>query len=271
MLDLMMAKSGADDVSLLITDNILSFCDDPKKNLNNLSELRTSVKDVFREQMKKKGYAASLYAFTSSFSGTYYAASAGDKNIAFTGTRPYYIWMIGAPELLGKVEAYLNKTARFRPVKELHFGENSTPISNGKVLFYTGKVGEWKTNTNGDLALTEIECGTKKGPVEFVAAFNLSSLPDYTLKGEKKKERDIVEENTHFITFRLNDLVKDEETVSLQLKKESDLWYESWSTLNDLNPAEGKTFALKDLVDGVKEAYAESAQPFMNVTLSLKK
>lgn len=300
MLDMMMGKSGADDVSLLVTDNILSFCDDPKKNLNNLSELRTSVKDVFREQMKKKGYAASLYAFTSNFSGTYYAASAGDKNIAFTGTRPYYIWVIGAPELLSKVESYLTKTARFRPVKELHFGESATPVSGGKVLFYTGKTGEWKTTSNGDLVLTDIECGSKKGPIEFVAAFNLATLPDYakssayirehltssyanleviaiadkttfSLKGDKKKERDIVEESTHFITFRLNDLVKDEENVNLQLKKESDLWYESWSSLNDTNPADGKTFALKDLVDGVKEAYAESAQPFLNATLTLKK
>lgn len=299
MMDMLTSQLDSNDIGILVSDCILSFCDvkdNPEKNRDNAeSQLKTSVKTVFNK-LSRNGICASVYGFKSSFTGRYFTYNNAWKNYT-RETRPFYVWFIGHRDQLNQLNRELQKDNAFQTSPQLHFGFNNEPLEQYDLFFSTGKKGNCRVTTKG---VTEIETTPGK-PVTFVMGINLQKLPPYAqtteyirnnisinfhhlkltgikqkegfaLAKENNKEKLIKENNTHFLYFELDDLIKDT-SVEITIDNKTDNWYEEWSTMDDKTREENKekTFALVHLINGVKESFEVKNAPFFKIKLPLTK
>jgi hypothetical protein len=296
-------KNDSNDISILVSDCILSFPDeDIKKNPEiNKQEAPNALKgNIFStfSDLKKKGIATSVYAFSSKFYGTYYNYQNGKIDLKGI-PRPFYMWVIGNKELLGKFNAQLADISSFKPEESLHFGLNDESVSTYDIIPQIEKVGEWAKEKNG---IKNIEIGKGK-PVQFSIALDLSKLPEYakttaylqnnlkldangcdavhTMKVKSKvdiskvkgMQINVVEKATHFVIITLNEMRLNDASINLTLPLHYDTWYEYWSVDDDKNIAAvgKKTFAFQYLINGVKEAYESKNKNYIECTIMLKK
>lgn len=297
------AQSDSNDVSILISDCILSFPDkDIKANSEiNRQEAPNALKgNIFStfSDLRKRGIAASVYAFKSKFYGTYYDYQNG-KHLLKGNSRPFYIWVIGDKELLGRFDTQLNDISTFKPEKSLHFGLSEEPVSSYEIIPQIEKAGEWAKEKNG---IKKIKTGKDKS-VQFCIALDLTNLPEYakdvnylqnsltmdakgcdaifTVKDKeqidisKVKGRQInaVEQATHFVIITIKEMRLNDATINLTLPLHYDTWYLNWSVNDDRNivDADKKTFAFEHLVNGVKEAYQLKNKNYIDCSITLKK
>lgn len=304
MISRIAAKNDSNDVTLLISDCILSFPDSAiiaNKEINKQeapNSLKNSIYSTFAD-LKKKGLATSIYAFNSKFFGTYYNYQNG--KIELKGNkRPFYLWVIADKEILGKFNAKLNDIPSFKPEKSLHFGLNEEPITKYDIIPQIERKGEWMKDKEG---IKDIEM-SKTEPLQFCVALNLENLPEYvkqisylqqylkiekngceisfevidktkTDKSKLKSQPQIksFEVATHIIIFKINAMALSEAKINVSLPLHYDTWYIDWSCMDDktLASIEGKTFALEHLINGVKEAYETKNKNYIDFSISLKK
>jgi len=295
------ARSDSNDISFLVSDCILSFPDeDIKRNpeINRTSAASTLKNNIFGTfaDLKKKGLATSVYAFTARPSGIYYTYQ--NARIPLNGKyeRPFYIWVIGEKSLLTDFNARLAEISTFKPEKELHFGLSESPVTKYAIIPQIERTGSWMKTSDGVEQL--------KPDDQFCVAVNLNALPAYAKdskylekhlhidqKGCKVsfevKEKEAVdkarlksepqirdfEANTHFIILTLKDMPARDASITLDLPLEYDTWYKDWSVMDDRNIADAgrKTFAFEHLVNGVLEAYDTRNNSYLHLTLALKK
>jgi len=297
--------TDSNDISILVSDCILSYSDadikkNPEINVQKADgELKADVKQAFLK-MKKRGVCATVYGFSSRFYGTYYTYQNGKILLNGEVSRPYYIWVIGNKELLQRFNKELSEIEAFKPELAISFGIFDAPINDYTLLFKTGKRGEWVFDDN---SLTEVSA-TKKSPIKFSIAVDFSSLPNYAkdsgyLRANLKllhpdldarlasineaveidlgkaapKEKAPLQNATHVISFEVNELYQSKGSVTLQLPLRYDTSYRNWSVMDDKNVKMiGKrTFAFEHLVNGVREAYQNNNENFINITINLKK
>lgn len=298
MVNMLASTLDSFDIGILVSDYILSYCDtkgNPNKNRDNAeSELKYLVKSAFSE-LNTKGVCVSIYAFKSDFTGRYFPYKGKGQYYNQT-TRPFYIWAIGRKEQLEQFNNQLNKVNDFKPLEQLHFGFGSAALSAFDLFFTTGKKGKCDINKDN---ISDISI-KPDATVEFVMGINLEKLPhyaqkteyikkhlqtdyryltlkevklrsDFELKKENSREKVFKENNTHFLVFEIEDLIKNTD-VEIHLENKTDTWYSDWSTMDDLTPESNneKTFALEHLINGVKEAYEATNAPFYKTTLTLK-
>lgn len=298
------AATDSNDISILVSDCILSYADEDIKKNKEINvqkadgELKAFVKDAFLK-MKARNVCATVYGFSSKFFGTYYTYQNG--KIALDGTiRPYYIWVIGNKELVQQFNKQLAEITAFTPELAISFGMFEKPIDNYTLLFKTGHEGDWAYDNNH---LKDVETSKKK-PVKFSIAVDFSALPPYAkdlayLKTNLKlvnndleakitdikkasdidmgkaapKEKAPLQDASHVISIEISELYQSKGTVSLQLPLQYDLGYKNWSVMDDKNiTAIGKkTFAFEHLVDGVREAYQNNNENYINLLINIKK
>ena len=297
-------RATNNDVAVLVSDCILSFPDadirrDPEINRNNASStLKASINDQFAA-FSKQGIGATVLAYTSPFNGTYYTYQNQKKPLS-SEVRPFYIWIIGKQTLIAPFTAQLLERLSTPPVKRLDFGAAGA-LTRYDLFFGLNKSGNWRANQNN---VIDIELGRQAKPVEFAIGLNLATLPAYAqtetylqknllitadngtvtlLKVQKKEalpttrlgnnEQKLLSQNTHVLTFRVDNLFADAASLTLTLPVRYDTWYTAWSTPDDRTPAgrQGKTFALEHLMAGVQEAYQTNANSFAKLTIQLKK
>jgi hypothetical protein len=296
--------TDSNDVSILVSDCILSYADvDIKKNKEINAEkadgeLKAFVKEAFLK-MKARNVCATVYGFSSKFFGTYYTYQ--NTKIPLNGAeRPYYIWVIGHKELVQQFNKQLAEITAFTPELSVSFGMFDKPIDTYSLLFKTGHEGSWAFDNNH---LKDVEI-TKKKPVKFSIAVDFSALPPYAtdlayLKANLKlassdleariidikkagdidiskaapKEKGPLQDASHVISIEISDLYQSKGTITLQLPLKYDLGYKNWSVMDDKNvTAIGKkTFAFEHLVDGVKEAYQNNNENYINILINIKK
>ncbi|HEX9956034.1 MAG TPA: hypothetical protein VGA96_02220 [Fibrella sp.] len=297
-------KAKGNNVAVLVSDCILSFPDadirsNPEVNRNDASStLKNSIYDQFAT-FSKQGIGATVLAFTSPFNGTYYTYQ-NQKQPLKGESRPFYVWIIGKQSLIGPFTQQLLGSLSTSPAKRLDFG-SSGALKQYDLFFSLNKSGEWRAERNN---LTNIEMGRKAKPVEFAIGLNLANLPDYAqaesylqkniaatvdngnvklVKVQRRatvetgrmtdREQKLLSQNTHVLTFRVDNLFADDATLTLRLPVRFDSWYTDWSTMDD-RTAEGrrnKTFALEHLMNGVREAYQTNGNEFAAMTIKLNK
>ncbi|CCH00130.1 hypothetical protein FAES_2121 [Fibrella aestuarina BUZ 2] len=297
-------RAKGNDVAIFVSDCILSFPDadikrDPEVNRNNASStLKNSIYDQFAT-FSKQGIGATVLAYTSPFNGTYYTYQNQKQKLAGE-QRPFYIWIIGKQSLVGTFAGQLLESLSTTPAKRLDFGAAGA-LKAYDLLFSANKSGDWRAERNN---VTEIEMGRKAKPVEFAIAVNLNALPGYAqeetylqknlnvavdngavklVKVQRKaalntdrmsdREQKLLSQNTHVLTFHVDNLFDETATVTLKLPVRFDSWYTNWSTMDDRTATgrQGKTFALEHLMTGVREAYQTSGNEFAAMSIKLSK
>ncbi|HEY0108098.1 MAG TPA: hypothetical protein VGB67_00635, partial [Fibrella sp.] len=263
-------KAKGNNVAVLVSDCILSFPDadirsNPEVNRNDASStLKNSIYDQFAT-FSKQGIGATVLAFTSPFNGTYYTYQ-NQKQPLKGESRPFYVWIIGKQSLIGPFTQQLLGSLSTSPAKRLDFG-SSGALKQYDLFFSLNKSGEWRAERNN---LTNIEMGRKAKPVEFAIGLNLANLPDYAqaesylqkniaatvdngnvklVKVQRRatvetgrmadREQKLLSQNTHVLTFRVDNLFADDATLTLRLPVRFDSWYNDWSTMDD-RTAEGR-------------------------------
>ncbi|WP_428662983.1 hypothetical protein [Runella sp.] len=296
-------KAGSNNVSILVSDCILSFSDaeiraDREINRNNASStLKSSIKSTFGK-LRAKYIGATLYAFQSSFNGPYFDYRNNNQPVSGEN-RPFYVWVIGHRDVIGHVNKLLQEDDGFKPEKFINFGDSNSEIKSFDLLFSYGKEGDWQARKN---EVREIKL-TKTKPVTFSIGVNLNLLPAYVLQdlnrnlqvssqqatiklikiekavevmnlSKKDREKKLINNNTHIFTFRISDMRgNDDATADIILPYRFDDWYMTWSTDDDLLKENRlhKTFAFKHLVTGAKEAYDTGNSNYLNIQLKFSK
>lgn len=300
------AKNDTNDISFLVSDCILSFPSEDIKKKPEINKeeapnaLKNNIYSTFSD-LKKKNLATSVYAFNSKFYGTYYDYQNGKHELK-GDNRPFYLWVIGHKELLGKFNAQLQEISTFKPEQSLHFGLSEEPVSTYDIIPQIDGIGKWTKEVKGG-GIKGVEVSKTK-PVQFCVALNLTNLPDYAKtisylqnniqidnkgcvavitvkdkskidKAKLKSQQQIAafERATHFITITLKEMSLNDASIQLSMPLHYDTWYMSWSVPDDkdLKTADKKTFALEHLINGVKEAYETKNKSYLALSITLKK
>lgn len=299
-------KTDSNDISMFVSDCILSYPDDeikkrPEINIENAGgELKSTITKAFLDLQKKNNICASLYGFNSTFNGCYYTYQNRPVKISGNIPRPYYIWVIGNKDLLIHFNKQLKKLQGFRPDNILiDFGIFSESVHEHTILFMFDRQGDWST----DYKTIENVNVTANKPVVFSIALNLSSLPSYAIdttyllknlqiessgltahvkrvlqatnierSSLKEKEKGIIDSNTHVVQVEITDIYKSG-SINIRLPLQYDTSYRRQSIMDDRNveDASGKTFAFEHLVDGVRNAYQNNDQNFIQISIPVKK
>ncbi|WP_027002341.1 hypothetical protein [Hugenholtzia roseola] len=282
------------EISIFISDCILSYSSQEIKknteiNVQNVeSVLKPYVKAEF-SKLQRRGLAVSVYALQSNFNGKYFNYRNQVVNCSDC-LRPYYVWVIGKSELLYLFEEKIEKM-NFPYKENLTLGTTPKTVS-AHALFPKAGARNYQINSNKLQNIERISVKAEES-IDFFLALNLAELPPKyqdaaflkqnlrfqtgdkvkvevveinptkefieTYKNERLKPRLL--EYTHIIEVRAYDLLFEQADVKVELEQpKTQNWVANWHTLNDLDPtqATGKTFALQQLIDGVKEAYALS-------------
>lgn len=304
ILEMIASKTDSNDISLFVSDCILSYPDNVIKTNSEINkqkapgELKALVKSTFLK-LKRDNISASLYGFNSAFFGNYYTYQ--NTKLKLDGQeRPYYLWVIGNKELVSKFNKKLADLNNFKPVLDLNFGLFDKTIDDFETFFTYEREGEWKVDDNGIADLK----ASKKKPSVFAIAVDLSALPmsisapdylnqhlktssenlDFKIKNIlltkdldksklKPREKEYLEDNTHVIVIEVSDIYKDNAKIELKLPLVYDNGYKAMSTMDDreLDSIPGKTFAFEHLIDGVREAYENSNDNFIHISIPVKK
>ncbi|TAE75176.1 MAG: hypothetical protein EAZ85_03095 [Bacteroidetes bacterium] len=279
-------------INIFFTESIMSYPTDKIKKepyANQDSDgLKGKVTGAFAKY--QKDFGISVYAFLSKFDGTYFNHSNQPESCCLTNLRPFYIWVIGRKSLMPKFTNYIINDKKFKAREELHIGwQYNAPKHT--ILSSEGRAGGWDY-----VDTTHIEKLPLGETIKFTIGLDLKSYP-INVQDEKylkenievdnlvKKESVIVKKQsdffktisseqqndlkpyTHFITLELNNnAISTKNTLSIKLKKKNSTWYEKWSTENDkdINKKENnkKTFAFKELIEGILEAYKQNEYYF---------
>ncbi|ACU61961.1 hypothetical protein [Chitinophaga pinensis] len=300
--------TDSNDISIFVSDCILSYPDavlrqKGNENINRDNaegELKATMTKSFLDLKQHKHMCAMVYGFNSSFVGNYYTYQ--NKVIPIKGnvSRPYYMWVIGNRELLSHFNNQLNDLESLQPyTMAMDFGLFGEPVKGGNILFNYLREGDWAVGEDG---LKDVSASAKK-PCVFAIATDLSSLPAYAkdttylrqhLKKQadnldysiekillaknidigklKKSERAGVQKGTHVFVLRINNVYQSG-NVTLHLPLQYDTSYRALSIMDDskVTDIDGKTFALQHLIDGVREAYQNNNQDYIDISIPIKK
>ena len=304
ILEMIASKTDSTDISIFVSDCILSYPDDVIKTNSEINkqkapgELKALVKATFLK-LKRNNISASLYGFNSAFFGNYYTYQ--NAKIKLNGEqRPYYLWVIGNKELVTKFNKQLTNVNNFKPLIDLNFGLFDKTIEDYQPFFTYEREGEWEPKDKG---ISNLKASKKKSS-SFAIAVDLSALPnsisapdylnkhlktssenlDFKVKNIlltkdvdksklKPREKEYLENNTHVIVIEVTDIYKDNAKIELNLPLVYDNTYKDLSTMDDrsLDSIPGKTFAFEHLIDGVREAYENSNENFIHISIPVKK
>ncbi|MBW8687113.1 hypothetical protein [Chitinophaga rhizophila] len=300
--------TGTNDISLFVSDCILSYPDkvvkaNPEINKYNAEgELKATLTSAFQELHRKKKMCATVYGFNSTFIGNYYTYQNKVIPLAGNVSRPYYLWVIGNRELLTRFNKQISTLESLQPYTlAMDFGVFGKAVTESDILFDYGKKGSWSVDSEMH-GLKNVKPSAKE-PVVFAVVTDLSSLPPYArdtsylrshlktaptdlkchidkillaenVAGSKLKsgEIDKVKAGTHIFVLRMDDLHQSGQT-GLILPLQYDTSYRALSIMDDRKVTDipGKTFALEHLIDGVRLAYDNSSQHYIDISIPIKK
>ncbi len=296
-------NTSNDAISLFVSDCILSF-GNQATNAVNVAALEAGIRSTFAD-IRQKGFAVSVYAFESTFKGSYFTMNNTEDRQSYkdgSQRRPFYVWAVGKKDLLAAFRKQIANDQAFQPLQSLHVGFDYKVINEYGVLAQmVQQRGDFKVEKYKKLY--DID-GVEERPLAFYVGINADNLPPYALKNllnEKKIkitgqgvggkvlkiETDLMPYNpvpadiaamknyTHFIKVQIDKMIPEKATLQIQLPFEANEWYKACSTLDDTAPekTKGKTFAFANLVNGVQEAYQEqkSFENFIDIKIDLEK
>ncbi|MFD2584927.1 hypothetical protein ACFSR6_20690 [Pedobacter vanadiisoli] len=300
-------NTKGEDVSIFISDCILSFPNKVVKanpSINKTSASSTLKNNIYSTfiDLKNNKQAASLYAFSSQFFGTYYDYQNVKTKLPGT-VRPFYIWVIAKNNILPVFDEKLIRITDFKPEQSLHFGLIDNMVNQYHILTQLGMVGEWalikSDNKQSDVGIENVKTA-KNNPQEFYAAVDLSTLPPYAQKPEyiaknlklnqkgctaavtvsvkgsadrlkSNKQKTFFAQATHIIKVTIKNIQLENASLQITLPLQYDTWYQNWSTMDDkqVKTLGKKTFAFQYLVNGIMEAYNNTDKNFIDLKFQI--
>jgi len=271
-------------VNLLVSEFIYA----PPNN-RNVEFVKSEFKRVF-SQAAQKNLALSVFAFTSDFRGTYWPAGIKSPIYNCCDTLiPYYIWAIGDAQSLTTFSQQVLKD-NFKAMVNFGFQYDAPYYS---ILPRSGRAGEWYcvdncackavyetgTTTDWDDTAPVISIGLNLAhltPYHTDLAYlseHLSVIPSTGCKAQitqimakdqfrnervDARDESLLNNFTHVVKIQVDQLSEDAE-LTLSLENVLPAWIQEWSTPDDSNIQEvgTKTFALAQMLQGIKEAYEQ--------------
>lgn len=270
-------KTDSENLGILISDFVFSPGKD-RDAQDYLNNQTVGIKLDFAGKLKKFDLATIVIQMQSEFDGTYY-----DKNnrpISISGKRPYYIWIIGSTtqiqsitdkKILDSIKGGYQHRIIFSLLKE--------PTSAEYKILLSNKIGNFRLSdgTKGPInEATVSKSDEKKNSFGFEVAVDFSKYPqdakyftdpanyrlsssNYTLTVELINEGD---QTTQGFTHKLKLETKElrDETLKIEVIGKLPMWVENSSSNDDTNIGTdkgemNKTFGLKQLIEGVSEAF----------------
>ncbi|KAA5544238.1 hypothetical protein [Adhaeribacter rhizoryzae] len=291
-------SQNQDGVNILISDFIYS----PENN-RAVSFVSTDIYRVL-SKAKQQGQAVSVFAATSDFDGTFYPAEkSAQRTIANCCDTPvpYYVWVMGKPELVSLFNRELVKNTF---PEQVHSGFTFEAPAYSVLDKYM-PAGNWYcVAENG--SCQAITISDMKAPVEMIVGANFNGLPSAftsagylkqnlkiqaentdaqitniypaaqfrTLPGVSGKNTDPLKPFTHFIKIKFTKLNAPQTEMHLQLANQRPTWVQQWTTPNDsqINQEGAKTFNLAGIMDGVERAFgAGTGGNIFDIAIGLQK
>lgn len=272
-------------VSLIVSDFIYG-----PKNSSETWRVKTDVKDALSTADAAR-LAVSVFANTSEYRGNFYPGNRTRPQALHGEKLPYYIWVIGAPELVGQVDGSLLKRLAGQP--QAHFNTRFAPPY--AALDHFQNAGEWYKADAGPVpAVALTKSVTRKEPAEIVFGLDLRNVPAEWQKTAAQRLRldpaatsaallrtwlvaqepaaagkPYLQNYTHLAKIRVNQIPGAGALLHLTLPRQQPAWVAQTSTANDSNIAKQgpKTFLLADVLQGVADYFAD--QPSAQLSLDL--
>ncbi|GAA4378621.1 hypothetical protein [Hymenobacter koreensis] len=281
-------------ISVIISDFIYS-----PANPGDVPYINTDIADALAKS--RKDLAVSVFAFKSDFKGTYYPAVKGKLPNCCPQPIPYYMWVLGPAELVGRFDATLMKDLKG---EQAHFGLVPAEVPSS-VLSRFKRKGTWFVADAGKQAgagghAVAIEEASAEEPAEFVIGLDLNQMPELFQKPEYLQKNLALRGNTttakvlkieaateatrrsggpeaaytHFATIRVTAKPRSKQDLTLALPAARPTWVQQWSTANDSKPGP-YTFALNRQLDGLQRLLASrntgtNAADVLRVSLSVQ-
>ena len=156
-------------VSIIVSDFIYS-----PKNAGETWRVKTDVKDALGTADAAQ-LAVSVFAGTSAYRGNFYPGNRTRPQALRGEKLPYYIWVVGAPALVGRVDGTLLKRLAGQP--QAHFNTRFVPPY--AVLDHFQNQGEWykADPVNGVPVLSFTKSVSRQQPAEVVFGLDLKGMP----------------------------------------------------------------------------------------------
>ena len=285
---------NVDDVSIIVSDMVID------KNIKNpLPTIQSNFNLIFNTAPKRdKGLI--IYRFLGDFKGRVHPA-VGKSFIVSGIDRPYFIWMIGRSATLKMMAKKLSASTVFNPKNIMAFGVNyKNP--NYSVLHLSNREGIWKYR-EGKL----IKCDLKNNKFKFTVGLDFydfpikqfedinalqykSELRSHTIKLASykyysrdafrkfihPKDSELIDKYSHYLEVSVGGFQSEDNTLTISFNKSSIDWPAKYTTEDDsyFNSDNNlNTFALKQIIDGINNAYGELSndKKLFNITLILER
>ena len=290
-------KTGADELSILVTDMIYSTKNMAGVNAQKVfAEAQGMANAVFKSEVKDKGML--IVKMNGSYSGPYYSYNSPGGQ-SYTGRRPYYIVIVGANDIIARLTKD-NNYAAFSRLNELKGYENmylfetddvykpyySLLLSNDDIRGrFTPERGQESQIKN----LEDVEVDRNSGDIRLALAVDLSGMlidesyltdkKNYRIESDDKVEilqirkidqKDItpaekkyIGKATHIFVLG-SDGINHDQKVEIKLMNRLPYWVEESSSDDDTNVGSAgfstTTFGLKYLLQGIYDSYRKHSE-----------
>jgi len=289
-------NNATGSVTFLVSDFVF---DDRSQDCGSLlSGIQGRISTVFNEAAVDTNFAVFIYRFESSFIGPF--ETCNNSSIMINSRKhPYFVWMMGDRDALELLNKRLENEKDFIPsnVYFLGFGES---LVTTDLLMFSNKSGQWSYDkaTNSLSNVSSIS----GQPIKFTIGMDLSHYPkglidslflsknlnietsgikvhSYKFIGKNslkplidQKDEKTFNSFTHFVEVVFAEPENDFQ-ISIFLTNNQPRWFEDLSTDNDSNPADlesGKTFGIKQFINGVESAFNNSGKKKNLFQINLK-
>jgi|GEM_PF-2125374 len=276
-------KSGAEEISLLVTDGI--FSPGRKGNAEDfLSQQRSSIHVFMAEKLRRRPFSTLVLQFHSDFNGTYYYQDNSTCKGSFK-ERPYYVICFGPQEALFRLWKKVQEQTGFSGYREFLFLTDSNQYQVASRIRNAFEYYEY--DPDEQMAVREMRRGGRDNKYRIKLSANFSRLPlndaylvnraNYSLSpgfiidsiyasGQRGFTHELI----------LSTLAARSGTITLSLKKQLPAWIAATNLDDDrsVSPEElrGRTFGIRYLLEGIYNAYAAAyTQPFYySLSISVK-
>jgi len=275
LIEEVLARTNNNQASMLISDFV--FSPGSKENAHDyLVRQSIGIRDVLAAKIKSYDLAVEVLQLNSGFKGVYYDHYNHPSKIS--GTRPYYIWIIGSEQQLAAIRksGMIDQTKGGGAVHDLLFCRHDQPASPAFKILLSGKKGDFQlmNASGGELEQAAPEDGTTgdfafevaarfDDPIEGQQFFddtnNYQHDPAYQIKVSRITDSDVVTKGfTHKIQFSTKSFRKGE--LSLYTKASVPVWVKACNSDNDekikSDPAEmNKTYGFQYLIQGLYDGF----------------
>lgn len=266
MMKFMLNRSSNNTVTLFASDCILDLQGNTKEFLGLKKTTLSSILSDYK--VKHPGFGFRILCLESNYDGFLFPSN--KSVVKVSGKRPYYIWIFGPSNLIGKLT---------KEVPDKIFGKHYLhSIAYSDVSSVPNMIGKTKGNISNN-GIIEIKSSNPKFDV--YANFSRTLLDDKVLQDKRNYDlspfleiESIDKINykesrySHIIHLRLRHASKASNT-KISLKKNS---VPSW--VDDLNDESGDraktTCGIKSLITGIKEAFDDVNPVTIDIEISKK-